>query len=101
MALIGVHIAYGTMLPDFSGQITLLYTCTTSATMTSAGTASIIAPGDPGFQCVLSINASAPIFYAVGHSPNANSSPRRYYDPQFGREDIFVDAETRFSWVFA
>lgn len=101
MALTGVHISYGSMLPDQVGQITLLYTCSASATMASPGTAPIFAPGDPGFQCVLSINSSAPIFYAVGHGPNASISPRRYYDPQFGREDLFVDPDTQFAWVFA
>lgn len=101
MALSGVHIAYGSMLPDQVGQITLLYTCTASQSMTSPGTAGIFAPGDVGFQCVLSISASAAIFYAVGHQPNASTGPRRYYDPSFGREDIFVDPETQFAWVFA
>lgn len=101
MALVGVHIAYGSMLPDFNGQVTLLYTCTISQTMTSPGTSSIFSPGDTGFQSVLSISASAPIFYSVGANPNSSVSPRRYYDPSFGREDIFVDAETRFAWVFA
>jgi hypothetical protein len=54
-------------------------------------------------QPLLSISASAPIFYAVGPNPDPTgvTGPRRYMDPSFGREDIFVDASDKFAWVFA
>jgi hypothetical protein len=52
-------------------------------------------------QPLLSISASAPIFYAVGPAPDATIGPRRYMDPTFGREDIFVDAGDKFAWILA
>jgi hypothetical protein len=52
-------------------------------------------------QPMLSISASAPMFYAVGPTPDANNGPRRYMDPSFGREDIFVNPGDKFAWVFA
>ena len=53
---------------------------------------------------VLSIAASAPIFYVTGPRVTfaaASLDPRRYYDPAWGREDIFVDGDDLFAWIFA
>jgi hypothetical protein len=33
--------------------------------------------------------------------PTGVTGPRRYMDPTFGREDIFVDPGDKFAWEFA
>jgi hypothetical protein len=109
MALSGVHIAFGQSafgLQTTVGQPTLPYACFVSQTMASAGTSTINAPSLTGvdgvvLQTLLSISASAPIFYATGPNPNASGTQRRYMDPAFGREDIFVNGGDYFAWVFA
>lgn len=103
MALAGVHIAFGAAISvgQFNlGQTLLPFHCLASQTMASAGTSTISAPGKVD-QAVLSISASAPIFYAVGPNPNAGVNPRRYMDPSFGREDIYVNPGDFFAWLFA
>ena len=45
--------------------------------------------------------ASAPIFYAIGSSPDATSGPRRYLDPAYGPQDILVDAGDKVAWILA
>lgn len=109
MALAGVHIAFGYCSVGSSGsqQDTLLpFNVTSSQTMASPATSSIRAPtGATSSSILLSISASAAIYYAVGPNPVADGtdSPnkRRYYDPQFGREDIFVTAGDKFAWALA
>lgn len=107
MALSGVHIAFGACaigIFNNLGQPTLLGQCSSSQTMSGAGTATIAAPaftGQPGLTPVLSISASAAIFYAVGPSPDAVNGPRRYMDPAFGREDIFCSPGDKFAWAAA
>lgn len=102
MALTGVHITFSDVAEGISqGGATLPYRATGSQTMASAGTSSIRAIGHGIQQPLLSINASAPIFYAVGPSPNPNGNSRRYYDPQWGREDILADDGDLFAWVLA
>jgi len=109
MALSGVHICFGYCNVGSSGSIqdTLLpFRAISSQTMTSGTTSSISAPAvQTTSDILLSISASAPIFYAVGANPVADGSDtvpkRRYYDPSFGREDIFVSPGDKFAWVFA
>jgi hypothetical protein len=110
MALVGVHIAFGYCNIGTVGEQqppSLLFGCTSSQTMASAGTSTVVAPGSGSlsFQAVISISASAPIFYALGPNPVADGSDspnkRRYMDPATGREDIFVNAGDKLAWVFA
>jgi hypothetical protein len=109
MALTGVHIAFGASsvgIYNSSGLSPLLPTFVgISQTMASAATSTISAPLSTsaygGTQPMLSISASAPIFYAVGPTPDPNNGPRRYMDPSFGREDIFVNPGDKFAWIFA
>jgi hypothetical protein len=74
-----------------------------SQTMATAGTSTISAMTllTEASVGLLSISASAPIFYATGPNPDATNGPRRYMDPAFGREDIFVNPGDKFAWVFA
>lgn len=103
MALAGVHICFGYAnggpVPQTGPSGTLLpYSAKSSQTMASPATSTISAPiGQP----LLSISASAPIFYAVGPNPDATNGPRRYYDPTFGREDILVNVGDKFAWILA
>lgn len=110
MALAGVHVAFGYCNIGTVGQQqapSLLYGCTASQTMASAGTSTVVAPasGSALIQSVMSISAAAPIFYAVGPAPVADGSggapKRRYMDPANGREDIFVNAGDKVAWVLA
>lgn len=114
MALAGVHIAFGTAgiaVLNGVGETVLLGACIFSQTMANPATSGIIAPTISGtngiIQPVLSISASAPIYYITGPqavlpaSPNPPIVPCRYYDPSFGREDIFVNAGDLFAWIFA
>lgn len=103
MALVGVHIAFGSAVGlqnGLFGQSTLPYLCTESETMVSAGTSNVSCPGEFQ-QGVLSISASAPIFYSTGPNPNVNGPEVRYMDPAFGREDIIVNSGDFFAWEFA
>jgi hypothetical protein len=68
--------------------------------MATGGTSTISA-GGTNEQALLSISASAPIFYTVGPRPNINGNAVRYYDPSFGREDIIVNSGDFFAWEFA
>lgn len=110
MALAGVHVAFGYCNIGTVGQQqppSLLFGCTSSQTMASAGTSTVAAPasGSQSIQAVMSISAAAPIFYAVGPAPVADGSDtpnkRRYMDPANGREDIFVNAGDKVAWVLA
>jgi hypothetical protein len=96
MALAGVHIAFGSLRISAGGA--LLFSADLSQTMASPATSS--ANPDTGTS-VLSISASAPIFYAVGPTPDATNGPRRYMDPAFGREDVFVNPGDKMAWILA
>lgn len=106
MALSGVHITFGY---SDSGGTALPYQAISSQTMTIGATSTISAPPPPApgldrntvYLPLLSISASAAIFYAVGTNPDATNGPRRYMDPTFGREDIFVNAGDKFAWIAA
>ena len=50
---------------------------------------------------MLSISGSAAAFYVVGPAPDITNGPRRYFDPQFGREDIIVNPGDGFAWDWA
>lgn len=104
MALTGVHITFGyssnsASSPNLGGN-TLPFQATASETMASAGTSTISAPSNTG--ALLSISASAAIFYVTGPDPDTNVGPLRYYDPSFSsREDIFVNPGDKFAWIAA
>jgi hypothetical protein len=102
MPLAGVEITFSDMAEGLSQSKALLpYRATDSQTMASPGTSIIEAMAHGIEQPLLSITASAPIFYAVGPAPDPTNGPRRYMDPSFGREDLFVDPGDKFAWVFA
>lgn len=111
MALTGVHIVFGAVnygvnlsgANTSAGQSVLLARALLSETMASPGVSSIAAPSrsESNNKVALSISSEMPIFYAVGPVPDATISPRRYYEPGFGREDIFVDPGDKFAWVLA
>jgi hypothetical protein len=109
MALTGVHIEFGT---GSSGDSTMLATpvlrgvLSLSQTMASAGTSTIAAPGvagvaGDGYRPILSLSASAPIFFAVGPTPDATNGARRYMDPANGGVDIFVNPGDKVAWILA
>ena len=108
MALSGVHITFGY---SNSGGSELPYNAVSSETMAAATTSTVYAPSPPApashldrnttYLPLLSISASAAIFYAVGTAPDATNGPRRYMDPTFGREDIFVNPGDKFAWIAA
>jgi hypothetical protein len=98
----GIHITFSDMSPGISQSPALLpCQANRSQTMSSPGTSTVFALPHGNVQPLLSISASAPIFYAVGPTPDATNGPRRYMDPAFGREDIFVDAGDKFAWILA
>jgi hypothetical protein len=102
MALFGVEITFSDMAEGLSQSKALLpYRETGSQMMASPGMSTVVALAHGIEQPLLSISASAPIFYAVGPAPDATNGPRRYMDPSFGREDIFCDAGDKFAWIFA
>jgi hypothetical protein len=104
MPLAGVYIAFSDMAQGISQSKALLpYRETGSQMMTSPGTSTVKALAHGIEQPLLSISASAPIFYAVGPTPDPTgvTGPRRYMDPTFGREDLFVDPGDLFAWEFA
>jgi hypothetical protein len=100
MSISGVHITFSDMSRGVSQSPALLpCQANRSQTMASPGTSTVFALPHGNVQPLLSISASAPIFYAVGPAPDATNGPRRYMDPAFGREDIFVDPGDRFAWI--
>lgn len=107
MALTGVHITFGYLISDAGDRpsgTALPFNATASDTMAAAGTSSKTASqGLPGQRPMLSISAAAPIFYAIGPTPDATNGPRRYFDPaaRGNREDIFVNAGDKFAWIAA
>ena len=100
MALTGVHITFSLPGVPAGSSTALPYEQQASQTMATAGTSTASALNG---GTLLSLSASAPIFYAVGQFPDASASSvaRRYYDPTFGREDILVSAGDKVAWVFA
>jgi hypothetical protein len=96
MALAGVHITFGSL--RVAGGGALLFSADASQTMASAGTSN---PNPDTGTSVLSISASAPIFYAVGKAPDATNGPRRYMDPANGNVDVFVNPGDMMAWILA
>jgi hypothetical protein len=104
MALAGVHITFGGSNVLSSGGDTLPFVASSSETMAAPALSTKTAPPIQG--ALLSISASASIYYVTG--PNATLAqvtdgvtPRRYMDPTFGREDIFVNPGDKFAWTTA
>ena len=105
MALSGVHVTFGYAVDVLNKQGPALpFNATSSQTMASPGTSTISAPSELGVGPLplLSLSASAAIFYVVGQNPNINTDPRRYYDPALNaREDIAVNPGDRVAWTTA
>jgi hypothetical protein len=104
MPLTGVEITFSDMAQGLPQSPALLpYKASSSQTMASPGTSTVMALAHGIEQPLLSISASAPIWYAVGPTPDPTgvTGPRRYMDPTFGREDLFVDPGDLFAWIFA
>jgi hypothetical protein len=102
MSLVGVHITFSDMAQGLAQSPALLpYRATGSQYMNGPGTSTVVAVSHGNSQPLLSISASAPIFYAVGPAPDPINGPRRYYDPSFGREDLFCDPGDTFAWILA
>lgn len=110
MSLSGVHIAFGYCNLGYANgdsHVALPYQVTASQTMAAPGKTTISAPAAnsptelPLLLSMLSISASAAIYYATGSNPDAVNGPRRYYDPGFGREDILVAAGDLVAWTWA
>jgi hypothetical protein len=116
MSLSGVHITWGfanVSLNSQQGQATLLYGSGTSSeamatTAASATSAPTNAAGNQ--QPILSIAASAPIFFTVGKNASAPASPPanvingnavRYYDPSTGPLDFVVNGGDKMAWILA
>jgi hypothetical protein len=110
MALAGVHLEFsvGSDGDDTRLGIPVLRSGVVSGaqTMATAGTSTIAAPGvagvaGNGYTPLLSISASAPIFFAVGPTPDATNGARRYMDPANGGIDVFVNPGDRVAWILA
>jgi hypothetical protein len=102
MALTGVHITFSDLAEGLAQSPALLpYRATSAEMMAVPGTSTVAALFHGNSQPLLSISAQAPIFYAVGPNPDPINGPRRYYDPSFGREDIFCDPGDTFGWILA
>jgi hypothetical protein len=104
MALAGVLITFSDMAEGLAQSPALLpYRATGSQYMAAPGTSTVMGLQHGIAQVLLSISASAPIFYAVGPNPDPTgvTTPRRYYDPSFGREDLFCDPGDKFAYIFA
>lgn len=116
MALAGVFITWGyanEALVTQQGQATLLQGSGTSSeamasTAASASSAPTNAAGNQ--QPVLSVAASAPIFFLVGKNVTPPTSPpanvangiaARYYDPASGPLDIVVNGGDKMAWILA
>lgn len=110
MALSGVHVTFGYCADSaiYKSSATLPYVAVSHETMASPATSSKSAPAQLASSALgkspvlMSVSASAAIFYVVGPSPNINTDARRYYDPALNaREDIFVNAGDKIAWTFA
>ncbi len=108
MALSGVHITFGYSAGGNIGGTLLVYKATSSQTMASATTSTVTAPaqgtsfGDIALQPTCSISASAPIYYALGPTPDATSGARRYFDPTTvaaGSIDVYCDPGDKLAWI--
>lgn len=97
MALTGIHLEFGATAVG-NGANTLQHALCLTQTMASAGTSN---PNPNNATTLLSISASAPIFYAVGPNPDATNGLRRYMDPANGRADLFVEPGDKVAWIFA
>lgn len=104
MPLSGVHIAFGTA-SEANVSPGLISGTILSQTMATGQIATIKAPSVAGGQPMLSIAASAPIYFATGGAGVVlaadGSIPRRYYDPSTGPLDIFVNPGDGFVWQLA
>lgn len=97
MALTGVHLAFGAT-HNSNGENTLPYALCLTQTMASAGTSS----ANPNNAItLLTVSASAPIFYAIGPSPDATNGLRRYMDPANGDRDLYVNPGDKVAWILA
>jgi hypothetical protein len=107
MALAGVFITWGFAaqgIPVLQPQATLLSRSgQSSEAMASSATSVTSANGS-----VLSIAASAPIYFVVGPNAVPPTSPpttgqpaARYYDPSTGPLDIIVKGGDKMAWVLA
>jgi hypothetical protein len=109
MALAGVHIEFGTGSSGDDSELAapvLRSVIAASQTMATAGTSTIAAPGvagvaGNGYTPLLSLSASAPIFFAVGPTPDATNGARRYMDPANGGVDVFVNPGDFIAWILA
>lgn len=113
MALSGVHVCFGSSAIGLAAQAqsTLPYRARSSQTMAAAAVSTALAPLIGNAQPLLSVSASAAIYYATGQNVSLASlnvdgngvGNRRYYDPTQtpGREDIFVNANDAFVWGLA
>jgi hypothetical protein len=109
MALAGVHIELGSASGGDDSQLAvpvLRGVISSSQTMATAGTSTIVAPGvagvpGNGYRPLFSISASAPIFFAVGPTPDATAGARRYMDPANGGVDVFVNPGDFIAWILA
>jgi hypothetical protein len=101
MSLTGVVITFSDMAQGLPQSPALLpYRATGSQTMTTPGMSSVTAVAHGIEKPLLSISAAVPIIYSVGPAPSL-SGPCRYYDPSFGREDIFCDPGDYVIWNIA
>jgi hypothetical protein len=109
MALTGVHLEFGVGSDGDDTRLgvpVLRSVNAASQTMASAGTSTVAAPGvagvsGNGYRPILSISASAPIYFAVGPTPDATNGARRYMDPANGGVDVFVNPGDKFAWILA
>jgi hypothetical protein len=104
MAFTGVNIAFSEPIaPNNTAGgsfFTVPYSTSAAETMSSAGTSSISASGN-NEQSLLTINASAAIFYTTGPTPNINGTTVRYMDPANGPVSMIVNSGDFFAWEFS
>lgn len=101
MSLSGVHFKFTNVaLRTSAPGVPLAGNSGASQTMSVPGVSAIAVTGD---NCLVSISASGPIFYALGASPDAVSgSLRHYYDPATGGPDtVFANTGDKLAWVWA
>jgi hypothetical protein len=109
MPLSGVHLEFGVGSDGDDTRLgvpVLRSVNAASQTMASAGTSTVAAPGvagvsGNGYRPILSISASAPIYFAVGPTPDATNGARRYMDPANGSVDVFVNPGDKVAWILA
>jgi hypothetical protein len=105
MPLTGVHIEFGVSSDGDDTRLgvpVLRSAIAACQTMASAGTSTIVATGSGnGYRPILSISASAPIYFAVGPTPDATNGARRYMDPANGSVDVFVNPGDVVAWILA